>query len=121
MYSMALDNSWIVMNEEEMYDVNGGAGLKVYYLSHQDLGGLVGAAFLSGIVSYTYAYCQVSAIAATLACIPVVGPALAVWLIGHSVAFAWAIVDVAFTGKGIQIYANTFWGIPNGTFSFDVC
>lgn len=25
MYSMALDNSWLVMNEEEMYDVNGGA------------------------------------------------------------------------------------------------
>lgn len=24
MYSLALDNSWIIMNEEEMYDVNGG-------------------------------------------------------------------------------------------------
>ena len=24
MFSMALDNSWLVMNEEEMYDVNGG-------------------------------------------------------------------------------------------------
>ncbi len=24
MFSMALDNSWLVMSEEEMYDVNGG-------------------------------------------------------------------------------------------------
>ncbi len=27
MYSMALDNSWLIMNEDEMYDVNGGWGI----------------------------------------------------------------------------------------------
>jgi hypothetical protein len=29
MFSLALDNSWVIMNEEEMYDVNGGMSFGV--------------------------------------------------------------------------------------------
>ncbi len=49
MFSMALDNSWLVMNEEEMYDVNGGwfwdNGISTYWT------GVVidGAIFAAGI------------------------------------------------------------------------
>lgn len=29
MYSLALDNSWLVMNEDEMYEVNGGGSITI--------------------------------------------------------------------------------------------
>lgn len=120
MYSMALDNSWLVMNEDEMYDVNGGSGIDVYYFSHGELGALVGAAFMSGVISYSAALAAVTLLTASVAVVPVLGWAAAAYIGAHAGQFAYALVEAAFSGKGIMIVANTFWGVPNGTFSFDV-
>lgn len=119
-YAMTLDNSWELMSEEEMYDVNGGASIDLYYISYNDLGALLGAAMMSGI-TVAYAYTAVNLFATTVAVtIPALGLVLAAYILAHGAQFAWAIVDAVGSRKGIMIQANTFWGIPNGTFSFSV-
>jgi hypothetical protein len=56
MYSLALDNSWLVMDEEEMYDVNGG-----YKVSNAVFGLAVDAAI---VVTAAWMYgTQISALA----------------------------------------------------------
>ncbi|AUD65591.1 hypothetical protein BK011_07755 [Tenericutes bacterium MZ-XQ] len=119
-YAMTLDNSWELMTEDEMYDVNGGGTVDLLYISYNDLVGLLGAAMMSGM-TVTYAYMGVHLIAATVGIsIPVLGLLASAYILAHAAQLAVALIDAAGSRKGIMIQANTFWGIPTGTFSFSV-
>lgn len=119
-YAMILDNSWELMSEDEMYDINGGGTIDLLYISYNDLVGLLGAAMMSGM-TVTYAYMGVHLIAATVGIsIPGLGLLASAYILAHAGALAYALIDAAGSRKGIMIQANTFWGIPNGTFSFSV-
>jgi len=98
-YAMTLDNSWELMSEEEMYNVNGG-----YYIANSAINTLV--AFASGAALTTagrVGYIKLGTAFASMFVwgfgIPAIGPLLAVYVAGNTVHFGakLAIVGSAFS------------------------
>ena len=112
-YAMTLDNSWELMTEEEMYDVNGGGTTEIVvtFLTDAAFKGAIG---LGAVAFATALYAKVAVLLAPLHAIPVVGT-VAYWsLLGSFVAAA----TYAFT-KGVNIVLNiAFWSFRNKTHNF---
>ncbi len=115
MYSMALDNSWLVMNEDEMYDVNGGGSTQLFYIDYNSLVQMVGAVLDLGALAVSAAF-----IAATsyLALVPVVNAAYFA-IIGMSALYIGTMCMAAISqGKGLGFYYYyekiLFVNVPTG-------
>ena len=119
MYGLALDNSWAIMNEEEMYDINGGKRLG--YISNDTV---VAIALTMGInplgsalvaIGYAKLVSIVSANAALLgAKLGALGGPLGAIVgvvlgIGGAYFFVEPFVDALLQGKGIGIYGKELW------------
>jgi len=120
-YAMTLDNSWEIMTEEEMYDVNGG-----FYLSNRDLTGILVAVginplggFLWGLGIYklgalisSKAALLGAKIGGTIGGIvgSAVGALLGLGLVG---SMSLKMADALIQGKGISVtWKKTFFGMP---------
>lgn len=116
-YAMTLDNSWAIMNEEEMYDVNGGWDM---YISHSKIKGILGdvitnygpinAAMIAGgsttLFAMVWASMKTYSGLVALGAIPVWGQ-IAVAAIGLiSLAVVGTLLGAYLAGKGIKIWAN---------------
>ena len=110
MYSMALDNSWLVMNEDEMYDVNGGGTTEyvITFATDAVFKSLIG---LSAFAAATSLLPTASSLLAPLNAIPVVGTALYLAALRAFVGAATYAIS-----KGINIVLNvSFWSFRNKT------
>jgi hypothetical protein len=116
-YAMTLDNSWELMTEDEMYDVNGG-----FYISNGDLINLlitIGINPLGGLLWGIGIYklgALISSKAALLgakiggAIGGVIGALLGLGLVG---SMALTMADALIQGKGISVeWKKTFFGMP---------
>ncbi len=102
MYSLALDNSWLVMNEDEMYDVNGG-----YYIANSAIITLVsfagGAALTTaGQAGYVQLGLAFGSMFSFLYAIPIIGP-LTAYVLANVLHLGVKIADVFLRGKGLDI------------------
>lgn len=126
-YAMTLDNSWELMTEEEMYDVNGGAVFFQGSFSNWTAGFTIGynalLALLGGMASTIVAAGPVAAgsavllvkaaAAAAVQVIPKVGLAIGGAIIGiSSWSVAVAIYDALTERTGINFYVSGRFVLP---------
>ncbi|QWB99708.1 class IIb bacteriocin, lactobin A/cerein 7B family [Mycoplasmatota bacterium] len=102
-YAMTLDNSWELMTEDEMYDVNGG-----YYIANSAINTLVafagGAALTTtGKVGYVKLGTAFASMFVWVFGIPGIGPLLALYIGANTAHFGAKLADAFLQGKGLDI------------------
>jgi len=116
-YAMTLDNSWELMTEEEMYDVNGGLYLNQGFVDSLLIGiigsvnanafGIAGTATLvKGSAGFIIA--SLSPLGAAGIVIGVLGSA---YVISHAWEIAEALVTSSVHRKGIDVNFGWKWGV----------
>ncbi len=95
MYSLALDNSWLVMNEEEMYDVNGGGTLTIGF------GVMLTPGLVTGLLAGTVTKAVVASIIAGSSIAGPIG-----WAIGAAAGLLASVLIQALTNKVIDSFGN---------------
>ena len=119
MYSMALDNSWLIMNEEEMYDVNGGKQLAYIPNSTIEIIALSMGINTLGTALLAIGYAKLVAIVSAKASLlgaklgslgGPIGAAVGIVLgLGGAFFFVRPFVDALLQGRGIAINAKELW------------
>ena len=94
-YAMTLDNSWKMMSEEEMYDVNGGGTLTVGF------GVMLTPGLVSGLLAGTVTKAVVASIIATSSIGGPIG-----WAIGAASGLLASVLIQALTNKVIDSLGN---------------
>lgn len=106
-YAMTLDNSWELMSEDEMYDVNGGItfGSNYIYFTYNDLAATVGAVAMGYGTFYSAASLAALFIANTAWLNGIVGVGTLIWgLLGvSSIIIGGFLLEAARTQKGLEI------------------
>lgn len=112
-YAMTLDNSWEIMNEEEMYDVNGGGTTEIVvtFLTDAAFKAAIG---LGAVAFATAMYAKAAVLLMPLHAIPVVGT-IAYWtLLGSFIAAA----TYAFINLTNIVLNISFWSFKSKTYNF---